>query len=157
MQIHPFQTCQGRGAFSERKGKHSRLIMTSAFEGLAANDTNERRPALCQGNVSAAQDGWKGRLYMEKKKIQKRQPDITMRHFWPTLSDSAEELMNVPAGGSIILVNGSTNTHLNTVLFINLICSKTWMCRRSYQHSLDLFIAVWGTPLCLMLIHPAGL
>lgn len=36
-----------------------------------------------------------------------------MRHFWPTLSDSAEELMNVPAGGSIILVNGSTNTHLN--------------------------------------------
>lgn len=63
--------------------------MMSASEGLAANDTVERWQPLCQRNVSAAQDEWKGRLYVEK--IQNREPDTTMCRFWPTLSDSAEE------------------------------------------------------------------
>lgn len=62
-----FSNMSGIGSHKWVWGQARLWSLASASEGLAANDTDERWRALCQGNVSAAHNGWTGRLYTGKR------------------------------------------------------------------------------------------
>lgn len=118
--------------------------------GLRRPRRKWHRPALAN-SVSGKRVGSTGRV--ERKTIHGKNTKQKTRHNnVPFLAHPLRLYRRITIQSTHVLAGGVT-LHVK----INPSCSKTRMCDQSHQHSRDLSIGVRGTPLCLMLIHPAGL